>query len=276
MIRKGIDLSEHQKPERIDYDAIASQIDFVILRVGFTGWGTGATLNPDKAFSTHYAEFHKRKIPIGAYWYSCANTPAEGIAEAKKTIELIKGLELEYPIYFDTEDNHHQRPTSKRQLTDTAIAFLETLEMAGYWAGYYASTSWERTELDQARLKPYANWEANWTQTLTEKDCGIWQQTSMKILRGYNGNLDYNVAFVDYPKLIRDAKKNHLKPLSPYYPIPKPNLTYARSLRSVGVDNTALNMTRIANANGINPYSFTKDQNLKLLDLLRKGKLKKP
>ena len=33
----GIDLSKYQDPATIDYDKIAEQVDFVILRIGF-GW----------------------------------------------------------------------------------------------------------------------------------------------------------------------------------------------------------------------------------------------
>ena len=210
---KGIDISSYQAPAKIDYDKIAGQVDFVILRAGFTGYGTVFSLNKDSAFERHYAEFLKRGVPMGAYWYSCANTEAEGIREAENLLALVKGKRFEWPLWFDTEDNHHQRPTSKAKLTDTAIAFLKTIEAAGYFAGYYCSTYWERDELDMNRLKPYANWQADYRKTiyLTKEDCGIWQYSSSGKLDGYSGNLDMNSAFINYGALVKSVGLNHLK-----------------------------------------------------------------
>ena len=48
---KGIDISSYN--ENINYDVIAKQVDFAILRAGFTGWGTHS-LNVDKKFNQHY------------------------------------------------------------------------------------------------------------------------------------------------------------------------------------------------------------------------------
>lgn len=42
---------------------------------------------------------------------------------------------------MDVEDQDHQAPTSKQVLTDTVIAFCQTIEKAGYYAMIYSSTS---------------------------------------------------------------------------------------------------------------------------------------
>ena len=91
MKTKGIDISTWQKPSQINYDHLAKEVDFVILRAGYTGHGTGVSLHKDDAFEKHYKAFHERGIPIGVYWYSCANTKTKGVAEAKKCLEIIKG-----------------------------------------------------------------------------------------------------------------------------------------------------------------------------------------
>lgn len=59
----------------IDYAKVASQIDYAILRAGFTGHGTGASLYKDKEFERHYNNLKALNVPMGAYWYSCADTP---------------------------------------------------------------------------------------------------------------------------------------------------------------------------------------------------------
>ena len=135
MKTKGIDISTWQKPSQINYDHLAKEVDFVILRAGYTGHGTGVSLHKDDAFEQHYKAFHERGIPVGVYWYSCANTKAKGIAEAKKCLEIIKGKTISYPVFIDTEDNYHQRPSGKKAITDALVGFCETVESAGYYTG---------------------------------------------------------------------------------------------------------------------------------------------
>ena len=47
------------------------------------------------------------------------------------------------------------------------------------------------------------------------------------------------------------------------------------ALKVVGVDSSLSNRKKIAKANGISNYSGTSSQNIKLLNLLKQGKLKK-
>lgn len=206
----GIDISTYQAPSAINYDQLANNISFAILRAGFTGWGTGDSYYKDDAFETHYRELSKRGVPLGAYWYSCANTPLEGIAEAKELLRLVKGKTFSYPLVMDVEDQHHQAPTSKQVLTDTVIAFCQTIEKAGYYAMIYSSTWWLHNELDLARLAPYDIWAAQWSVSEPAVRHGIWQYTSDGKVKGYTGRLDCNYAYKDYPKIIRENGLNRL------------------------------------------------------------------
>ena len=46
---KGLDISSYQGG--INFDAIKSAgVEFLILRAGFTGWGTGVSYNKDNCF----------------------------------------------------------------------------------------------------------------------------------------------------------------------------------------------------------------------------------
>lgn len=58
----GIDISKYQNPDLIDYDKIAEQVDFVILRIGF-GW------LKDIYFERHYLAFTQRGKRIGGYHF---------------------------------------------------------------------------------------------------------------------------------------------------------------------------------------------------------------
>lgn len=206
----GVDISTYQAPSAIDYNQFAKNISFAILRAGFTGWGTGESYYKDDAFETHYRELSKRGVPLGAYWYSCANTPLEGIREAKELLKLVEGKTFEYPLIIDVEDQHHQAPTSTKVLTDTVVAFCETIEEAGYYAMIYSSTWWLNNELDLARLAPYDLWVAQWSVSEPNVRHGIWQYTSDGKVSGYNGRLDCNYAYKDYPKIIRENRLNRL------------------------------------------------------------------
>ena len=45
----GIDISKYQDPAMINYDKIAEQVDFVILRIGF-GWTASGTKTVTTSF----------------------------------------------------------------------------------------------------------------------------------------------------------------------------------------------------------------------------------
>lgn len=200
-----IDISGYQLPDLIDYDLISSQIDGVVLRIGYTGWGTGESYYGDAEFDRHYSEFKKRSVPVGGYWYSCADTVEEGIAEANFTLELIKGKKFELPIYWDTEDQHHQAKTTRKILTDTGIAYLDKVADAGYKVGLYASANWYKDRLDISRLLRYEIWVAHWyvSEPNFNYAYDMWQFTDRGRLKGYNGNLDFNYrskqSFSDVP-----------------------------------------------------------------------------
>ena len=79
MTKKGIDISSWQRG--ISFASLKGKVDFIILRAGFTGTSDGVSKKIDSEFETFYKEAKAQKIPVGAYWYSCANTKEKGIAE---------------------------------------------------------------------------------------------------------------------------------------------------------------------------------------------------
>ena len=84
---KGIDISAHQVPSKIDYDKLSKEIDFAILRVGYTGYGINPphsnNFNKDVHFETHYKELAKRGVDIGVYYYGGAINEYEVTRELK-------------------------------------------------------------------------------------------------------------------------------------------------------------------------------------------------
>ena len=60
-----------------------------------------------------------------------------------------------------------------------------------------------------------------------------------------------------------------------YYKTDYKGLSFVDGLKSIGVDSSFVNRKRIAAANGISNYKGTALQNIKLLNMLKKGTLKK-
>lgn len=205
-VKKGIDVSSYNVI--LDYAKLASQIDFAILRAGFTGYGSGASLNKDKEFDRHYEYFTHQKIPLGAYWYSCADTAADAVAEANFLLTLLKGKQFAYPIWIDVEDNYHQKKLSRAELSAVVKTFADVLEKAGYYVGVYANTFWWKNELDMDALKHLDRWVAHYGVNTPGVQGQMWQYTETGTLQGYPGKLDLNYCYKDYPEIIKAAGLN--------------------------------------------------------------------
>lgn len=206
---KGLDISSYQKG--INFDVIKSaDIEFLIIRAGFTGWGTGVNYNKDSCFENFYKQAKEVDIPVGAYWYSCANTKEKGIAEARFMYEnCLKGKQFEFPIYIDVEDTHHQ-VNNKRGVTDAIIGFCEYLENLGYYVGIYASDiSGFQDKMYLNELNAYDKWVARYgSEPKYVLQYGMWQSTSSGKINGYNGNLDCNISYKDYSSIIKNKGLN--------------------------------------------------------------------
>lgn len=209
-MKKGIDISRHQASLTLMQVKNAGY-EFAILRGAYTGYGSDRSKKKDTSFEKFYEQAKKVGLPVGVYYYSCATTEAEGIAEAKFLYEnCLKGKQFEYPIYIDVEDARWQ--TSKKGVTDAIIGFCEYLEGKGFYVGVYASLSWFNTKIDVSRLKNYTKWVAKWVSNANDKPSvsfsafDMWQYKD----NGKIGSVtvDVDQAFVDFPSVIKKAGKN--------------------------------------------------------------------
>ena len=203
-IFKGIDVSRWQGT--INWKAVKeSGIDFVIIKAG----GSDAGFYTDSKFEQNYAGAKTVGIPVGAYYFvgsTCLNKSC-GEADAKRFIDILKGKQFERPVYIDIETT----PTNaKAGATEATIAFCETMEKAGYYCGIYASdNSGFKARLEINRLTPYDKWVAIYgSEPKYVKEYGMWQSSSTGRVNGINGNVDMNVAYKDYPFIIKKAGLN--------------------------------------------------------------------
>nr|DAQ81022.1 MAG TPA: hypothetical protein [Caudoviricetes sp.] len=197
----GIDVSKHQGV--IDWSKVKT--DFAILRAGFGRY----TSQKDPQFERNYAGAKAAGIPVGAYWYSYAKSAEEAREEAKACLQVLKGKQFEFPIYFDIEDST-QGSLGKTVLTAMCEAFCGTLEKAGFFAGVYASTYWFKYKLDRPYLADkYTIWLADYRKDY-DRDIvrDIHQYTCSGRIAGIPYRVDLNVCDRNFPAIIKKAGLN--------------------------------------------------------------------
>lgn len=206
---KGIDVSSYQG--RIDWTKVKPHIDFAILRCGF---GNNIRTQDDTEFERNAEMCERLGIPYGTYLFSYATNLDDAKSEVEHTLRLIKEKKLEYPVFLDVETKR-QMALPKARLTEIVKYYCEEMEKAGYYVGIYASLDRLKSNLDSPELDAFDKWVAEWNDRFTyNKPAGMWQNTSREDMPGINGRVDGDVAFYDYPKIIRDAKLNHLEPVN--------------------------------------------------------------
>ncbi len=204
MATKGIDISRYQGTP--DFGRLKNEVDFVILQAGFGRYAS----QKDAQFERSYAECKKYGIPVGVYWYSYAKTAADALAEARACMEVIAGKTFEYPIYYDLEEG--LGALGRNTVSAIAAAFCNALEQAGYFAGIYISRSPAQSYLTAEVCGKYALWLAEYGSKLNWSGAvGMWQNSSTGRFSGISGDVDTDICYEDYPKLIKAAGRNGFK-----------------------------------------------------------------
>ena len=206
---KGIDVSAHQG--RIDWEKVKnSGIQFAILRLGI---GSDIASQDDAYFAANVQGCEVVGLPWGAYLYSYALNLEEAKSEVQHALRLLKNKRPEYPVFFDMEDTYgykvkHGMP-SNQGLVDICKTFLLGIEDAGYYASLYASLSWLNNQLNSSELDRFDKWVAQWNTSWSyKKPYGIWQYTGSGKVEGINGNVDMNIAYTNYPEIIKKSDLN--------------------------------------------------------------------
>lgn len=202
---RGIDLSKHNGT--VDWDKIKSdnKVDFAIIRTGF---GKFHPSQRDPQFERNYEGAKRVGIPVGCYHYSYALSVEQAEQEAEFVLDIIKGKQFEYPIYFDIEEKT-QEQLSMELCGKMIVAFCSKLEAAGYWAGFYSYDSFFKTNVPDNIEKRYAVWVARLgakPQHATAYQ--MWQYSWTGNIKGSSEKTDLNVCYVDYPSMIKKAGKN--------------------------------------------------------------------
>ena len=202
--RLGVDVSTWQ--DRIDWKKVkAAGVDFVMIRAGFRGYGSGLLVEDDM-FYTNLAGAKAAGLSVGVYFFSQAINEVEGVEEASMVLSLLKkyGISIDYPIAFDSEYSGAAGNTgradrlTKAERTAVAVAFCQTIRNGGGIPMVYASKSWLENNLSTSAFSGFYIWLAHYTPDGKPSSYTgryeMWQYTSQGSIDGIKGNVDLNTS----------------------------------------------------------------------------------
>lgn len=197
----GVDISKYQ--DYVDFVKLKKAgIDFVMLRVGARGYGSGQIVLDD-----YFLENIKRAsdvgLEIGVYFFSQAVNEAEAVEEATIVLEHIKDYKITYPVAFDMEhienDTARTDNLTKAEKTTITKAFLDTIQNAGYKAIIYGNKEWLIKEIDMSKLTAYDVWLSQMEDIPDYPyKFAMWQYSTESTIDGIAGYANLNISFIDY------------------------------------------------------------------------------
>jgi GH25 family lysozyme M1 (1,4-beta-N-acetylmuramidase) len=191
----GLDVSKWQG--NIDYSKVAnSGIDFVMIKLGGTS-GIGGEYYVDPKFKDNIEGFQEQGIEVGVYFYSYAKSIEEAKREAGFVLSQIKDYNISFPIAFDWENwsSFNKFNISFKTLSETANAFIETVEESGYIGLLYSSKNYLEKIWD---TMDNPIWLAHYTDKTDYKgDYVMWQLTSGGVIPGITENtVDVDIMYL--------------------------------------------------------------------------------
>ena len=201
---KGIDVSTYQGD--IDWEKVAaSGVKFVFIRLGYRGYESGLLVKDDR-FEDNIRGALQNGIAVGVYFVTQAISVEEAVEEAQFVMENIRPYNVTWPIVLDIEDaasaTARTAELSQQARTDHAIAFCETVKESGYTPMLYCNIRWFIEKLDITRITDYDKWFAQYfRKPFFPYAFQMWQYSSTGRIDGIEGNVDYNISFVDYGNL---------------------------------------------------------------------------
>ena len=194
----GIDVSKYQG--KINWQKVAADgVEFAFLRLGLRGYESGKLVE-DETFAANIKGALDNGIKVGVYFFSQAVTEEEAVEEANFVLERIAPYNIECPVVFDVEKvgepTARMNQLTPQERTNVTIAFLDTIDAAGYKSMFYHNMETALLLLELDRLKDYDRWFAYYGEDLYYPYAyGVWQYSEKGRINGISGNVDMNIAF---------------------------------------------------------------------------------
>ena len=221
-ITTGIDVARYQGT--IDWAQVAGYgVDFAMIRIGRRGLEDGnISADPNALYNLQQAQKHG--IRLGAYFFSTAVSEAEAVEEALWAAEFLAPYSITYPVAYDcegfTNPESRQYGMGAAERTDIALAFLSTIEKAGYEGMFYGSkndleTQWETRRIEGAHKIWVARYLPQADPALDRSGYQgqhhMWQYATDGEIPGIGQDVDLNVAYFGYDG-IRTPQSKELPP----------------------------------------------------------------
>lgn len=196
----GMDLSKYQGD--IDWETVAeeSDIEFVMLRLGYRGYSEGG-LVLDESYKTNAAAAEEYGFETGVYFFSQAVNYDEGVEEARFVLDNLGDYDISLPIVIDTEQmetDARANEITNADRTEAVIGFCETIRAAGYHPMIYANRNWYAANLDMDQLGGYDLWLAHYANVPDFPYLfRMWQYTQSGSVPGVTGDVDLDILISD-------------------------------------------------------------------------------
>lgn len=184
---KGIDVSRYNGV--IDWSKAKKSVDFAIIQLGH---GSNLKSQDDYMYKRNVEGCIKNKIPFGVYLYSYAITTKQAKSEAEHALRQIKGYKLDFPVYYDMEDNS-QKKLSSSMRGKIASTFCNAIISKGYKVGIYACRDWWNRYLTSSVFNnpKWDKWVAEYGYSCEYKgNYSTWQYSDKGRIPGINTIVD--------------------------------------------------------------------------------------
>ena len=173
LFQNGIDVSRYQG--NINWGRVAAAgKQFAIVRVGSANSGG---LYVDPYFLQNVNGAKAAGLRVGAYYYTYARTRAAVVNELTTFLNVMDGLQLEYPVFVDVEDSS-LTSLGRAALTSLVQYAMDILYQRKWYAGWYSYTNYINSYLNAAALSRYPLWVADYRSALGYNGSyAMWQYT---------------------------------------------------------------------------------------------------
>lgn len=202
--RLGVELSEENGT--VDFEALRDEgIDFVMLKVGARGYGTGL-ITLDQNFVANIEAASKAGLEVGVYFCSQAVTADEAIEEAQFVASNLIPYKITYPVALRmesiTNDTARTDILDNEQKTQVVEAFLKEVKSEGHDVILYGDKNWLLSEiLTSDLLAKYDVWLTDLSPVPDYPyQFKMWEYTGGETVSGVERGVNYTISFVDYSK----------------------------------------------------------------------------
>lgn len=136
---RGIILSEED--EDIKFEELEKlNIEFVILRVGYTSYSVNKERYEDSKFKDYYRKLKDKNYKIFTYYESCATNVFEASVESNYFLKILQDNNVEEPAIIFINDDHNtviysksnQKNLPKEELSNIILEFCTMMNQNGY------------------------------------------------------------------------------------------------------------------------------------------------